>query len=112
VGLRRGAVHFHRSTGRGPNRERRQVGDRYARRGAAVSREIDLDRHQMLCDRGTHRLSAVGFRDLPGVEYDGQQRAITMMDDLVAAPGRPTNFTLDIARLRRGLIASDQAWTD
>jgi hypothetical protein len=63
----------------------------------------------MLCDRCTHRLSAVGFRDLPGVEDDGHQRAITLMDDVVAARGRPTNFTLDTARLRDGLIASDPA---
>jgi hypothetical protein len=63
----------------------------------------------MLCDRRTHRLSAVGFRDLPGVEDDGHQRAITLLDDVVAAPGRPTNFTLDTARLRRAFTTSDPA---
>ena len=45
-----------------------EVSDRYRRRRrAAISGKIDLDRHQMLCDRRTHGLSAVGFRDLPCV---------------------------------------------
>jgi hypothetical protein len=107
VGLRRGALHLHRSTGRGANRERGQVGDRYMRRRVAISREIDLDRHQMLCDRRTHRLGAVGFRNLPGVEDSGHQRAITLPDDVVPAPGRPTNITPGTARLRRAFTTSD-----
>jgi hypothetical protein len=55
----------------------------------------------MLCDRRPHRLSAVGFRDLPGVEDDGHQRAITLLDNLVPEPGRPTNITPGTACLHR-----------
>jgi len=95
VGLCRGAVHRHRIRGRGANREGGQFGDRYMRRSrTAIRGKIDLDRRQMLCDRRTHCLSAVGFRDMPRVEDGGHQRAITLLDDAVAAPGRPTNFTL------------------
>jgi hypothetical protein len=79
------------------------------RRRTAISRKIDLDRHQILCDRRTHALSAVGFRDLRCVEDDGHQRAITLMGDSAPEPGRPINIILGTACLRRGLIASDQA---
>jgi hypothetical protein len=61
------------------------------------------------CDRRTHGLSAVGFRNLPRVEDGAHRRAITLLDDLVPAPGRPTNFTLGTACRRRGLTASDPA---
>jgi hypothetical protein len=79
------------------------------RRGAAVSREIDLDRHQMLCDRRTHGLSAVGLRDLPSVEDGGHRRVITLLDNLVPEPGRPTNITPGTACLRRTFTASNPA---
>jgi hypothetical protein len=64
----------------------------------------------MLCDRCTHRLGAVGFRDLPGVEDGGHQRSITLPDDLVPEPGRPTNITPGTACLRRTFTTSDPAY--
>jgi hypothetical protein len=104
-----GVVRCHLSRGHRQNREIAQVGDRQMRRRrTAISRKTDLHRHQILCDRRTHRLSAVGFRDLPRVEDDGHQRAITLLRGLVPEPRRPANITLGTACLSRGLIGSNQ----
>src|SRR5271156_918840 len=65
--------------------------------GPVIGGKIDLDPQQMLCDRCTHGLSAVGFRDLPRVEDGAHQRAITLLNELVPEPGRPTNITLGTA---------------
>jgi hypothetical protein len=62
----------------------------------------------MLCDRRTHGLSAVGFRDLPRVEGDAHQRALTLLNDSVPGPGRPTNITLGTACRQRELTLQTQ----
>ena len=69
------------------------------RRRAAIGRKIDLDRHKMLRDRRTDRLSAVGFADLPRVEDDGHQRATTLRRDSISELAKPANLTLDNACL-------------